>query len=418
MIIKKEFKAIKFDNGAELLVVSKKGMKISSVGAFVDFGSRYENDKQFAGIAHFIEHMLFKGTDKMCQKEIARFVEGNGGSSNAYTTLDHTCYYINSLNDFAVESIGVLCDMIANTIFVEKDFNVEMGVIKEEIARDLDDACAMADHIFNEYIYGDHPMGRPIAGFDSTVSKMKLDDIIRFHKKYYVAENLKFIIVGDISEHDIEKMSEKIKNIKSGEKSNYIPVDPDHISKLESYKNAKQDCEQSYIYAYRSAPSEEDPRHYTVRLINNILGGNMSSRMFQKLREDIGITYSAYSYICSMKDIGLWQMYASTRDARKEECAEAMKSIISNLGKEKITDEDIKDSKRYMIGRILRGSENASGMMMFIGRNYMRTGKMESPEEIIDQINKISRSEIENNINKFFNLDEWKIFVVSPKTNS
>ncbi len=383
-------KTIKLNNGVCLLTEDIPHVRSVAVGIWINVGSRDESDK-VAGVSHFIEHMMFKGTEKRTAKQIAEALDAVGGQLNAFTTKEYTCYYAKVLDEHFKLALDVLSDMLFYSKFAEPDMDRERNVILEEIKMYEDTPDELVHDVFANTIWQMHPLGRPIIGWAEVVRELNRDTIQGYLKKYYVPDNIVISVAGNI-DHDfvadnIGAVFGEMKGNSSG-RAMELPKPQKEITCRE------KDTEQVHLCLGTPGLPLEHDQIYVFQLVNTILGGGLSSRLFQEIREQRGLVYSVYSYHSSYHDTGLFCVYAGLS---KENVGPALKLIfkeIKDIRQNGVTGEELRRAKDQLKGNLLLSLENVNTRMSRLGKSQLYLGKVVSPEEIVKRIEKVTAEDI------------------------
>lgn len=360
-----------------------------AVGVFVNNGSRDELPEE-NGITHFIEHMLFKGTDLRTAKEIAREFDRIGGDINAYTSKEYTCYYAKVLDHHAEHAVAVLADMLFNSQMDPVEFDKERQVILEEISMTED----MPDDDVHEQLwrvmYPQNSIGAPILGTAETLATFTPEKIRDYMDQHYTPANTVVSVAGNITPALVEKIEtlfgafEKKENLKKYE----LPV----FTSGYSLKN--KETEQGHLCLGFPGLSLNDPDIYNITVLNNIIGGSMSSRLFQEIREQRGLAYSIFSYHSAYSDHGTLAIYGGTSDEQMAEMQQVILSLLKELKNGSITQQEITDSKEQLKGSLMLGLESTSARMSRNGRHELLLGKHQTYDEVLKQIDLVSLEKV------------------------
>lgn len=387
------------NNGLRVVVENIEHFNSVSIGMWVNNGSRNENCNN-NGISHFIEHMLFKGTENRTGKEIVEEIEDVGGQINAFTGKEATCYYIKALDTHLELGLDILSDMFFNSLFKEEDIEKEKGVVIEEIKMGEDNPEDVLMDLHAKAAWGKDGLSLPILGYDNTVKLFNRKMIKKYLESYYIPENCVLSICGKIDMNNIEKLVNKFfGNWKCEEKKITSYSKPDI---LENYYFRKKDIEQFHInLGLKGVPTGDDDL-YTTILLSNILGGGASSMLFQKIREKLGVCYSIYMYMSSHINNGLVNVYAGLNPKYLNEAIEAIKEDIYIFSKNGISNEKLIKSKEQLKGNYILGLESTSSRMFSNGKSVLFLNKINSPQDIIEKIDNINMTSIDKVMNKIF----------------
>ncbi|GAB3230275.1 pitrilysin family protein [Glycomyces halotolerans] len=357
-------------------------MRSASVGAWVGVGARDE-PAELSGASHFLEHLLFKGTPKRSAVEISEAVEAVGGESNAYTARDHTCFYERGLAEDLPLALDVLGDSVCNSLLKADDVEVERGVILEEIAASADDPAEQVFEHFNRALFGDGPLGRDIAGTAESVRALTADQIRDFYRRHYLPSNLVVCVAGGI-DHD-----EALKLVRESFEPllNASQAPPRRPREAETalepprrFAVEHEDTEQAHLVIGCRTMSRKDERMYALGVLNNILGGGMSSRLFRIIREERGLAYSVRSGESYFGDTGSFSVYAGCSPDNSREVRDLILAELANVAESGVTDEELRRGKKmYQVG-VLMAMEDSGARMDWLGRSELLYGEQETIE--------------------------------------
>lgn len=373
-------------------------MRSVALGINVRVGSGDEVDKE-AGISHFIEHMMFKGTRSRSAFQIAKEIDAVGGKINAGTGKESTGYYCVILDEHMQVAVDVLSDIFLNSLFEKKEIDLERGVILEEIRMYEDTPGELIHDLFAETILGGHPMGRPTIGTAETVGAMGREGMVGYVAYKYKPENIIIAVAGNV-DHDeiVSKFEPLFKGLKRGEGPKKAPI-PVFSSQV---KVKKKKTEQVHLCLGTRAPSQLDGRRYAFMALDNVLGGSMSSRLFQEVREKRGLAYSIYSYMSPFRDFGFFSVYAGCAMDRYKQVTEIVLNELGKIKKEGITDEELKRTKEYVKSSIVLGLESTSSRMGWVARSEFYYDRVLSIDEVFAEVDKIGRDDIIGLANEYF----------------
>lgn len=382
---------ITLDNG--LRIVYEKMPYVSSVstGVWVGAGSRYENNNE-RGISHLIEHMLFKGTDRRSGKQIAEEIDNIGGQINAFTGKEMTCYYTKTLDSHLEISLDLLSDMLFNSLFKDEDLNIEKNVILEEINLYNDSPEELIHDIVQQTVWPQGALGMPVLGTPDVLNKIGRDEIHDYMRRMYYPENCVIAIAGNIDENRIREQVEKY--FGSWPKTTPQKAKCEETIFISTENRIKKDTEQvHFCAAYKSVPSGTADI-YPIMLINNVLGGGMSSRLFQKIREQYGLVYTIYSYPVFYVCEGIFVIYAGMNPGNLKQVMDLMDGEIEDFVKNEISDDAFAKAKDQLKGGYLLSQESTGARMNAIGKAELLYGHVKTKEEITNQIMSISKEDV------------------------
>ena len=378
----------KLKNGLKIATDEMKDVETVSIGVFVKTGSRNE-DIKINGISHFLEHMAFKGTKKRNAKQIAEEFEGIGGHINAFTSREKTVYYVKVLKEYAEFAVEFLADILQNSLFDQKEIKKESEVILQELAMTIDTPDDIVFDYFQETAFPNQALGRSILGVEKNIKKFSRTDFVQYIDEHYNYENMVVSACGNIKHEDLNKWVKKYftkfsKNTaQSIEKSQYIGGFFKQEKKLEQI---------NYLLGFEGV-SYHDEKYYDAQILSMILGGGMSSRLFQELRENHGLAYSVYAFNSCFEDSGIFGIYGGTTP---DKCEKMISSISSEIKKicDKIDDEELKRTKTQFCASLKMAKESTSSRMQRLGSDVLLFQKAHSDEEIIEKFQHITKKNI------------------------
>ena len=385
------FNSTKLPNGFTVLTYHMKHLQSVAINLIVKVGSRYETDST-AGISHFLEHMAFKGTKTRTAKMIAEEFDAIGGYFNAYTGREQTVYYAKVLHNNCYKALDILADIIQNSNFNKEDIDKEYHVICQEIAQMKDNPDDLAYEKFYETAYSNNPLGRSVLGVEANLRKFDSDSFRNYLDKYYHSKNMYLSVAGNIEHEQVVSFATKLfSSLVDGPTCSHLPAHYTGGSHL-----IKKDLEQTtYIIGYESVPYINLREFYYAQVMALILGGGISSRLFQQIRENLGLAYSVGSYNSSYSDSGVFSIYSSTSHEKLPSLVEALKKEINKITS-KVTEEELERAKAQITASIYMAEEKSSYKSEEIGKNFAIFGKYFPTEEILAQIMQISCKDIEN----------------------
>ncbi|RDY24739.1 insulinase family protein [Romboutsia maritimum] len=403
------YKTHTLDNGLKIIGEEIQHLKSITLGILVNAGSRIE-DSQISGVSHFIEHMLFKGTKNRTSKEIASEIDNLGGQINAFTSKENTCYYVKLLDEHIDIGIDVLSDMILNSKFDKYDIDKERLVILEELKMYEDSPEDLAYDLLTENIYNNKGIGMNIIGTTKSIDNINRENMFEYFEKYYTPNNAVISISGNFKfEELVEKLNVKFKDWKSKEVN--LNIEESEFNSCIITKN--KDTEQiSLAMTLKAIPRENVNEVYALSIINNIFGGSISSRLFQKVREEKGLVYSIYSSQSLYRKCGELGIFASMSKKNLKEVYELIKSEIVEIKENYLTEKEIQQSKEQLKGSYILDLESTSSRMSAIGKAMLFNDKVRTTEEILESINNVDIKTIKNVIDKVFNIENIGVCIV------
>lgn len=384
------------DNGIRIVSQEMPDHRSVSLGIWVENGSRHEAPGE-NGISHFIEHLLFKGTERRSAAQIAEEMDAVGGVLNAFTAKEHTCYYAKVLDEDLPLAVDLLTDIFLHSKFDGEEIERERSVILQEISQAEDTPDDYVHDLFSLDFFKDHPLAHPICGRAQTVNAFRRQDFLTFFKSRYRPRRVVISAAGHLRHDDlVQAMNEKLGSVtdsaddvrsmsRTGEKP------PQTRSGV--FQHAKS-LEQVHLCLGVPGLHQSHPQRYAAYVLNTLLGGGMSSRLFQEIREKRGKAYSVYSFASSYKDTGYVGVYAGTSLESVEEVVELIVQELRNLAAGDIKDEEIRRTQGQLVGSMMLGLESTDSWMSHIARNEIYFGKPISTDEICREIRSVSRDAV------------------------
>lgn len=361
-----------------------------AIGIWTKAGS-VDEDGDNLGISHFIEHMLFKGTETRTAKQIAEDIDKIGGQINAFTSKESTCYYVKSLTSNLERAADVLIDMFMNSKFDEDEMEKEKRVVYEEIHMVEDSPEDDAHDTLYEVLFKGAPLSTPILGNEKTIKNFSQDTIRTYIKKEYTKDNIIVAVAGNFDENQVCQFLE-------GKLKDLTAVKSDKIEKnliyTPHFKVKIKDIEQSHICIGTKGLKLNDELYFAMSLLNNIMGGSMSSRLFQNIREEKGMAYSVYSFTSSYINDGFYGIYAGVSHDMVEQAIGAITEELNLLRTKGVTDVELSTAKEQQKGNYIFSLESVSGRMASLGRNKLLIGKNLTAQEVTDKINGVTMDHI------------------------
>ncbi len=370
------------------------------------------------GISHFIEHMMFKGTTNRTAFEIVDYVDSLGAQINAFTSKQTTCYYTISLDDIAPKCVEVLADILFNSTFYEEEMEKERGVVLEEVAMSEDDnADIVFDYLADAY-FGDNPLGMTILGPRENIKKFSRSDILDYIKTNYVAQNTVVTIVGNLEYAQAKNLIEE--HFEGKFKSDDTRVWQDKKCLIKpAYVSKFKDIEQSNIAIAMPAYEYNHPKVMAMMLANNILGGGMSSRLFQDIREKQGLAYNVYSYPSTYVNNGVMSVYIGTNLASVEKSVVSTKQLLQDMCKNSISQSEFSKAVQQLKTAYVLGQESTSSQMRAYAKNAIYTGELFDIDKRLDEVNRLSVDDVNQVIKDCFDVSKASVGYVGKeiKTN-
>lgn len=393
----------KADCGIHIVGEKIPGVHSVSLGVWVKAGPVYENANE-RGISHFIEHMLFKGTKKRSAKQLATEIDSVGGSMNAFTAKENTCFYVRVLDEDINLAVDVLLDMLCNPKLDDADIENEKGVVCEEILMGEDDPCDVAHEKLCSLIFKGEPLEHPILGSTKSVRAITRNDIISYMDRRYVPENIVIACAGSFDADELvslvnEKYNPREKNETGGEckKSSY--------SHEKRFEFIKKDVEQAHICLSFPSPEIYGKDALVMAVIDNAFGGATSSRLFQHIREQKGLAYSVYSVKSSYTGTGYWTLYAGTAQSNASEVVKCMLEEIKQLRQTGLSEQEFLRSKQQLRRSFMLSLETVAVHSSSIGKDLLYLGKVRTDTDILNELDSVTQSDVNRVIHEYITSD-------------
>lgn len=398
----------KLSNGIPVLMDYVDDLKSFTLGIFVKTGARHESQEEY-GVSHYIEHMLFKGTKTRSAKEISEIIDDCGGSMNAYTSRDTTCYYVKMLSDKLDLTLDIFADMFLNSTFTEDNLEKERNVILEEIKM-YEDIPEDTVHDLNLRFALNNEYGNVVLGTEKTLKSITRERFLNYFNSRYVPENIGIAIAGNFDKDLLVDFLEKTFGTMNKERKDSIETGVFSHNKGENI--VKRDCNQVHLcFNTLGLPVNDDDR-YAMAVLSNTLGENMSSRLFQKIREERGLAYSIYSYTTNFTEGGLYTIYAGTSKDNYKEVINLIKEELNLIKMEGISDKELQRAQNQIKSMLVFALENSRGKMIRMWNSYQLYGKVLTVEEIEEQISKVTLEDIKKLANRIFNEKDFSLTVL------
>jgi predicted Zn-dependent peptidase len=405
-----DLQKFELSNGVRVLVEPVTAFRSVAIGLTCATGSRHELEHE-AGITHFIEHMMFKGTAKRNAKDIAGSIEGLGGMLNAFTDKEQTTYYCRMLSDDTAVGLDVLSDMLANSLHDAEEMEREKGVVLEEIRRSEDEPGDHVHELHFQSRWGEHQLGKPIIGTAESVSGYSRDDILGYLKRRYTGGNILLSVAGNVDPNDVKARAEDLLGgfEPGGGKVALDPPSP-AVKKNEIAKEVEQ---VHFCIGGDSLPIGHDDA-YVVAVLDAILGGGMSSRLFQEVRERRGLAYSVGSYNAPYTSAGLFTIYGGTSLDKWDLTQEVIRTECQKLMNEPVPAEELAKIKRQMAGNIVLGQENLGARMLRQTKNELHHGREITMDEVLKKIDKVTTDDLMRIAHILVNPETQSVTAIGP----
>jgi predicted Zn-dependent peptidase len=398
------------NNGIRILSKKIPQARSVSMGVWVNVGARDETLSE-NGLSHFIEHMIFKGTKKRSALQIAKEFDSIGGNTNAFTTMENTCYHAKVMDTHLDTMVDVLSDIFLYSAFESKEVEKERTVIFQEIGMTEDTPDEYIHTLSGNTYWGDNPLGRSILGPRENILSFDSETIREFFSRLYQPERILISAAGNIEhDHFVNLVGHQFESINAGN-SFPVRVTPTGQSKVTIHS---KDLEQIHICMSTKGLSITDPKRYAFSLINTILGGNMSSRLFQQIRENRGLAYSIYSFISSHVDTGMCGVYVGVDPKNAKQSIEVILSEILKLKKIPVDSTELRSAKEYTKGNLMLASESIDNQMVRLAQNEIHFGRYIPLQEVVNKIEEVTADDIIDLASTLFDNDQLAITMLGP----
>jgi predicted Zn-dependent peptidase len=391
-------------SGLRIVTEEVPSVRSAAVGIWVNVGSRDEAPAT-AGASHFLEHLLFKGTTSRTALEISSSIESVGGEMNAFTSKEYTCFYARVIDTDLPMAIEVVSDLITSSIVTALDVDAERKVVLEEIAMRDDDPSDLVHDLFSDTYYGDTPIGRPILGTIDSINGMSRNTVFNYYKKKYLPQDLVVAVAGNIKHKRVVAMVEEALS-----RDNFLDVLAAPVVRPNTLvKNTKQQSvglmykksEQAHMFYGMEGVARADDRRFSMGVLSAALGGGMSSRLFQEIREKRGLAYSVYAYAQQFAGSGVLGFYAGCNPTKAIEVVEIIRSVLSDVADNGMTHEEIERAKGAVRGSLVLSQEDTGSRMSRIGKNEIVYGQVMDFDDILKAISRVSAEDIREIASEF-----------------
>jgi predicted Zn-dependent peptidase len=379
-------------NGLRILTESIPAMRSVSFGIWVGIGSRDETPV-LSGVSHFLEHLLFKGTRTRSALDISAQIEAVGGETNAFTAKEYTCYYARVLDADLPLAVEVVCDLVTGSVLAAADVETERGVILEEIAMHDDEPGDEVHDVFTEAVYGSHPLGRLISGSAKSISALTRQQIETFYRKRYTPPTMVVAAAGNL---DHAKVVRQVRAAfdRAGLTAPGGPAPRRTVGKRVPVRTGQvvvhnKDTEQAHVVLGCTGYPRHDERRFALGALNNVLGGGMSSLLFQQIREQRGLAYSVYSYTSQYADSGLFGVYAGCAPGKVDEVLAITREELARVARDGITDEEIARGKGMLKGAVVLGLEDTGSRMSRLGKGELLYDELLSVDDVLARVDAV-----------------------------
>lgn len=389
------------DCGIKVIAEKVEYLHSCAVGIFVKTGSVCENDEN-SGISHFIEHMLFKGTEKRTAKQISVDADAIGAQLNAFTSREYTCYHIKTVDETLDTALDILTDLFLHSVFDENEFEKERGVVLEEIAMCNDTPDDVVTEKCTEAVFRGSGLSSPILGTVDTITSFKASDLKKYYACHYTADNIVISVVGNFDEEILIGILNRCFDKCSLAEKTAFPTCDVHVRNSACEIFTEKDIEQTHICIGYPGLVYSDSKKYNQILMNTVFGGTMSSLLFQKIREENGLAYSVYSFATNFMENGCHYIYVGTSPAYKSKVLSLLDEITSDFVENGMTEEQFRQSRQYYRSSISLSEEVTESRMITIGKRYLFLGKYLSTDDELAVVSGLDFAETNEIIHRIF----------------
>jgi predicted Zn-dependent peptidase len=397
-------------NGIRIVTQKMPYARSVTMGVWVNVGARDETVSE-NGLSHLIEHLIFKGTRKRTAFQIAKEFDAIGGQTNAFTTMENTCYHAKVLDTHLDTMVDILSDIFLNSRFDQSEVDKERPVILQEIGMVEDTPDDYIHILFGKNFWGDHPLGRSILGTRNNISKFNAHNIKDFFHRLYQPDRIIISAAGNLDHHrlvDLVGMAFESIEPGNGFPERYAP-------QVNSKVDIRQkNLEQAHICIGALGLPTGHPRRYAFSLLNTILGGNMSSRLFQEIREKRGLAYSVYSFVATHVDAGVFGSYAAVEPSKTREATELLITQLHNLKKQPVEEAELLGAKEFIKGNLLLSAEVSENQMVRLAQNEMHFGRNIPLREVVDNLDAVTTDDLLNLANSLLKDKELSLTLLGP----
>jgi len=385
---------IQFENGAELVTYHSEHALSFSIGFFTLAGLADEPVGR-NGIAHFLEHMSFKGTATKSARQIASLVDDMGGKINAFTSKEYTCYYLTVLPSHATRAFNILYDLFFNSTVTEHDLTLERNVILEEIKMYDDTPDESIHDLFTQTIWGNSPLGRPIIGTEASLADIDRAALLKFKELYFDPKRLVVAVAGNLLKYDklVAYIRSELGKVRAPE--SLQSKKPDEPSSRAFAGITHKDSEQVHLCLGAPGLSYSHPDHFKLAILSTLLGGSMSSRLFQEIREKKGYAYSVYTYLSFYRSAGLFTVYAGVSKSKLTPTIRIILNEFDKLCQKRISAKELSKAKEYMKGNMFLGLERSASWMVWMGKEKLYLGHVEKIADMIRSIDAVTAEDVQ-----------------------
>ncbi|MDI3538019.1 MAG: hypothetical protein PWQ13_42 [Bacillota bacterium] len=396
--------------GVRLVTEEIPGVSSVALGLWVGVGSKWETEEE-RGVSHFLEHLLFKGTKKRSARDIAEALDSVGGQLNAFTSKEYTCYYAKVLGEYLPLALDVLLDMFLEPLLDGDDIAREKQVVLEEISMYEDSPDELVHDLLTEVAWPNHPLGRPTLGTRESLNALTPEQIRAFYARYYTPANLVITAAGNLRHDELVRLAERYFAGRTRSPQTHALSAPNFWAGRRLFE---RDTEQVHVCLGAPGVPVEDERNYVVEVANSILGGGLSSRLFQHIREEKGLAYSVYSYHTAYQGIGLFTIYLGLSKENLEAGLELVEQELESLVKEPVPAAEIERARNQVLGTFRLSLENTTNRMIRMGKQELSLGRFIPVEEVEDKLRAVTAEDVQQLCARAFGREQLTTVVLGP----
>ncbi len=404
------YKKTTLPNGLRVLTETMPAVRSATIGIWAEVGSSLET-RVDRGISHLVEHMLFKGTGRRSARDIAETMDGVGGNLNAFTDKETTCYYAKVIDRHVPLALDVLADMFLHSAFDPGELAKEQKVVLEEIKMYEDSPDELIHDLFLQTMWSGSNLGDPTIGFVDTVTRITPADLRTHMKRHYAPNSVVVAAAGNVDhDHFVELVAECFANFRGTSDA----FEPDAPSTTPGTLIRHKDSEQAYVIVGSRGLSARDDRRFALSVLDTVLGGGMSSRLFQEIREKRGLVYTVYSFQAAYREAGLFGIYAGTSPENVQPCIDVIVEQLAALRNVRISDAELQLAKEHIKGSLTLALESTSSRMIRLGRNEFILGRQMTAEEIEERVDAVTSPQITEIAAELFTEDQLGLCILGP----
>ena len=403
------------ENGTQVLSEEIPGVRSITVGVWVRQGAAHEQ-ADVMGASHLLEHLVFKGTERRSAHGLALALEGLGGSLDAYTSREHTSFQARVLDEHLTEALDVLADLTLAPLLRAEDLDLEREVVLEEISTVEDTPDDLVFELHGARLWGGHPYGHPILGTRDTVAAMPVEALRRIHRERYVGKNLVVAAAGNVQHGRFLEMVERLfGGLAPGERSDRVPALPEPVRGDE---RVRRDGAQSHLVFGTEAPPHADPRRYALVLLSSALGGGMSSRLFQRVREELGLAYAVFSFQSFYALAGLTGVYVGTRPSWEERAVKVVREELARIARDGLPRDELEQIKQQVKGQIMLSLESTGARLYRLAGFALYEEPYLDLDELLGRIDAVTLDEVAAAAAEFYDPDRQLLLRLGPEEAS